>query len=93
MQSRCPQCNASVELDALFCPACGAVSASERREAVVMFCDLGGYTAWNEEDEPEEVALTIDLIKRRAIDILAAYGGIANQFVGDEWMRCRSWFV
>jgi class 3 adenylate cyclase/tetratricopeptide (TPR) repeat protein len=84
MQSRCPQCNASVELDALCCSACGSVSASERREAVVMFCDLGGYTAWNEEDEPEEVATTIDLIKRRSIDILAAHGGIANQFVGDE---------
>jgi class 3 adenylate cyclase/tetratricopeptide (TPR) repeat protein len=49
-----------------------------------MFCDLGGYTSWMEEDEPEEVAAVLDRFKRRAIEVLEAHGGIANQFIGDE---------
>jgi class 3 adenylate cyclase len=56
----------------------------EIREATVLFCDLGGYTAWNEEEEPEAVASVMDRIKRRAVRVLEEHGGIANQFVGDE---------
>jgi class 3 adenylate cyclase len=56
----------------------------ERREVTVVFCDLAGYTEWNEEAEPEEVALVMDRIKQRAVQTFEAYGGVANQFVGDE---------
>jgi class 3 adenylate cyclase len=56
----------------------------ERRAATVLFCDLGGYTAWNEHEEPEEVAAVMDRIKRQAARTFESFGGIANQFVGDE---------
>jgi len=49
-----------------------------------MFCDLRGYSAWMEEDEPEEVAMVVDRLKLRSIQIVDAHGGIVNQFVGDE---------
>ena len=35
----------------------GGSEGSERREATIVFCDLGGYTRWNEEEDPEDVAL------------------------------------
>jgi predicted ATPase/class 3 adenylate cyclase len=56
----------------------------ELREATVLFCDLGGYTAWNEEEEPEKVVAVMDHIKLQAIRIFEEHGGIANQFIGDE---------
>jgi class 3 adenylate cyclase/tetratricopeptide (TPR) repeat protein len=62
------------------------VEGSERREATVLFCDLGGYTRWNEEEDPEDVAFVMDLIRSEATRIFEAHGGIVNQFVGDEVM-------
>lgn len=56
----------------------------ERRKATVLFCDLGGYTAWTEREEPEEVAAVMDRIKQQAALTFESFGGIANQFVGDE---------
>jgi class 3 adenylate cyclase len=56
----------------------------ERRKATVLFCDLGGYTAWTESEEPEEVAAVMDRIKQQAALTFESFGGIANQFVGDE---------
>ena len=50
----------------------------------MVFCDLAGYTAWNEREEPEEVAAVMDRIKRRAAQIVESFGGVVNQFVGDE---------
>jgi len=66
-------------------PSAGSIAeGGELREATVLFCDLGGYTAWNEEEEPEAVVPTMDRIKLQAIRIFAEHGGVANQFVGDE---------
>jgi class 3 adenylate cyclase len=56
----------------------------ERRRATVLFCDLGGYTAWNEREDPEEVAAVMDRIKQQAAHTFESFGGVANQFVGDE---------
>jgi class 3 adenylate cyclase len=62
----------------------GQSDRPERRSATVLFCDLGGYTAWNEQEEPEEVAAVMDRIKQQAARIFESFGGLANQFVGDE---------
>jgi class 3 adenylate cyclase len=60
------------------------VDQGEYREITALFCDLGGYTAWNEEEDPEHVVLVLDRIKQAAIAIIECHGGLANQFVGDE---------
>jgi class 3 adenylate cyclase/tetratricopeptide (TPR) repeat protein len=65
-------------------PLASIAEGGELREATVLFCDLGGYTAWNEEEEPEAVVPVMDRIKLQAIRIFEEHGGIANQFVGDE---------
>ena len=67
-------------------PAPASSEGSERREATIVFCDLGGYTRWNEQEDPEEVALVMDLIRDASTRIFEAHGGIVNQFVGDEVM-------
>src|SRR5262249_26309663 len=65
-----------------------AVSApeaeGERRQATVLFSDLSGYTAMNEKLDPEEVADIVGRIKAAGVKIVESYGGIVNQFVGDE---------
>lgn len=59
---------------------------SERREATVLFCDLSGYTRWNEEEDPEDIALVMETVRAEATRIIEEHGGIVNQFVGDEVM-------
>jgi class 3 adenylate cyclase/tetratricopeptide (TPR) repeat protein len=56
----------------------------ERRQATVLFSDLSGYTAMNEQFDPEEVEEIMTRIKKESVRIVESYGGIVNQFVGDE---------
>jgi len=56
----------------------------ERRQATVVFSDLSGYTAMNEQLDPEEVERIMSRIKQEAVLIVESYGGTVNQFVGDE---------
>src|SRR3974377_1702985 len=60
--------------------------SSGRRHATVMFADVAGYTALTESIDPEEVHRVLNEIKRAAARIVEKYGGIINQFVGDEVM-------
>jgi class 3 adenylate cyclase/tetratricopeptide (TPR) repeat protein len=56
----------------------------ERRQATVVFSDLSGYTAMNEQLDPEAVEGIMSRIKEEAVRIVESYGGSVNQFVGDE---------
>jgi len=56
----------------------------ERRQATIFFSDLSGYTAMNEKLDPEEVEKIMSRIKKESVSIVESYGGIVNQFVGDE---------
>lgn len=85
----CAGCGAPLERHAAreTPPAAAAdFQAGERRIATVLFSDLSGYTALNERLDPEEVGEIMDEIKRDATSLVEAYGGIVNQFVGDEVM-------
>lgn len=89
MELRCAGCGEPFPAQATAGTAATATASAttttrERREVCVVFCDLGGYTAWNEQEEPEDVVAVMDRIKQRATQIFEAHGGIANQFVGDE---------
>ena len=63
-----------------------ALSRAARCEATLLFADLFGYSAFTEERELEQVSRAIGEIKRQAVRIVHRYGGIVNQFVGDEVM-------
>jgi class 3 adenylate cyclase/tetratricopeptide (TPR) repeat protein len=65
-------------------PTPAAAPEGDRREATVLFSDLCGYTAMNERLDPEEVVAIMARIKEEAVRIVEGYGGIVNQFVGDE---------
>ena len=59
---------------------------SHRREIVVAFCDLRGYTAFTETAEPEEV---LDFLRRyhgALGPLVAEYEGTLDQFSGDGIM-------
>lgn len=59
-------------------------SKGERRQATVVFSDLSGYAGLSERIDPEEVERIMGRIKEEAVGIVESYGGIVNQFVGDE---------
>ena len=98
---QCPRCqNDNLEL-AIRCALCGAslirsslppvaaeeeLAVAERREATVLFADLLGYTEFAQNADVEEVASVMNAIKQAAIEIVRTYGGVVNQFVGDEIM-------
>lgn len=60
------------------------ISEGERRQATILFSDLSGYTLMNEQLDPEEVEKIMSRIKKEAVRIVESYGGVVNQFVGDE---------
>ncbi|HMI94394.1 MAG TPA: AAA family ATPase, partial [Polyangiales bacterium] len=99
--TQCLRCQADNDESALRCGTCGATMARksalpsapttpratpERREVTLMFADLGGYTELNQQADVEEVAAIMDAIKDGAAEIIQTYGGMVNQFVGDEVM-------
>lgn len=56
----------------------------ERRHATILFSDLSGYTAMNEQIDPEKVQELMSQIKLEATKIVEYHEGTVNQFIGDE---------
>jgi len=59
---------------------------SHRREIVVVFCDLRGYTAFTETAEPEEVLDFLREYHGALGPLVSLYEGTLDQFVGDGIM-------
>jgi class 3 adenylate cyclase/tetratricopeptide (TPR) repeat protein len=68
-------------------PAAGAVeSRRERKVVTVLFCDLVGFTARSEAEDPEDVQRRLrryHLLLRRQIE---SFGGTVEKFIGDAVM-------
>lgn len=56
---------------------------SHRREVSVVFCDLRGFTAFTETNEPEEVMSVLSEYHRAMCGLIDRYGGMIQGFVGD----------
>lgn len=93
----CAGCGHQNAPTAQFCEQCGdslakpaprepVTQTAERRQATVMFSDLSGYTALNENLDPEEVEALMGRIRAAATEEVEGRGGLINQFVGDEVM-------
>jgi len=57
-----------------------------RRDAVVMFADLQGFTNYSENRTPEEVAEFLNSCWSVAADIVEAHGGVINKYLGDGFL-------
>jgi adenylate cyclase len=63
-----------------------AILESHRREIVVVFCDLRGYTAFTETAEPEEVLDFLREYHGVLGPLISQYEGTLDQFSGDGIM-------
>jgi class 3 adenylate cyclase len=63
-----------------------SVLESHRREIVVVFCDLRGFTAFAEASEPEEVMGVLKEYHQALGDLIFRFEGTLERFVGDGLM-------
>jgi len=60
-----------------------AVSAPERRQLTVMFCDLVGSTAMSARLDPEDMRAIIGAYHKSCASLIAANGGFVAKYMGD----------
>ena len=59
---------------------------SHRREIVVVFCDLRGFTPFAESSEPEEVMAVLEEYHAALGELIYRYEGTLERFTGDGLM-------
>jgi class 3 adenylate cyclase/S1-C subfamily serine protease len=84
----CPLCGHDAPDDAGVCPHCGAqltapVRAEERRTVTTLFCDLVGFTAMSERNDPEVVDALLRRYYAAARRVVESYGGTVEKYIGD----------
>lgn len=58
-------------------------TASDRRQATVLFADISGFTALSQRMDPEDMAATMDACFRVLERIIVERGGTIDKFIGD----------
>jgi adenylate cyclase len=61
-----------------------AVTAGQRVEVSVLFCDLRGFTPLSARLEPHQVREMLDLFYERITEVVLSLDGTVMKFVGDE---------
>src|SRR6266511_2216720 len=89
----CSSCGNENPEGATFCNACAAPlaeqpspAAEERKIVSVLFCDLVGFTAASEQQDPEDVRARIRPYHARLRREIERYGATVEKFVGDAVM-------
>ena len=90
----CPACERELPGEFSFCPFCGAPTADiastpareERKIVSVLFCDLVGFTAASDQQDPEDVRARVRPYHARLRQEIERYGGKVEKFVGDAVM-------
>jgi class 3 adenylate cyclase/tetratricopeptide (TPR) repeat protein len=90
----CPACGNENPDGAKFCNECAAPlgppveapALEERKVVSVLFCDLVGFTAASERQDPEDVRARIRPYYARLRREIERYGGTVEKFVGDAVM-------
>jgi class 3 adenylate cyclase/tetratricopeptide (TPR) repeat protein len=90
----CPACGNENPNGAKFCNECGAALTApavapafeERKVVSVLFCDLVGFTAASDRQDPEDVRARIRPYHARLRREIERYGGTVEKFVGDAVM-------
>jgi hypothetical protein len=68
-----------------------SLSAGERRQLTVMFCDLVGSTALSEKLDPEELRSLLHAYRVLCGDVIARYDGFVARYVGDGILTYFGW--
>jgi class 3 adenylate cyclase/tetratricopeptide (TPR) repeat protein len=89
--THCTQCGGENSPEARFCSACGSelsdrAADPERKQVTALFSDLSGYTALSERLDPEETREIMSAIFADAAEVVGAYGGRIEKFIGDAIM-------
>lgn len=98
----CPACSAEIPDEFKFCGHCGAplekkapveplqadpvAQHNERREVVVLFADVSGFTAMSEKMDPEEVHTIMNDIFEGLGQAIHEQGGYIDKYIGDNVM-------
>jgi class 3 adenylate cyclase len=90
----CPSCGKENPDGFAFCGYCTAPlgeqppspGLEERKVVSVLFCDLVGFTAASEQQDPEDVRARIRPYHARLREEIERYGGTVEKFVGDAVM-------
>src|SRR6266542_3398409 len=90
----CSSCGKELPGEFPFCPFCAAPlfeqppspAQEERKVVSVLFCDLVGFTAASEQQDPEDVRARIRPYHARLREEIERYGGTVEKFVGDAVM-------
>jgi class 3 adenylate cyclase len=90
----CPSCGKENPEGFAFCGFCSApiaeqpvaATVEERKVVSVLFCDLVGFTAASEQQDPEDVRARIRPYHARLREEIERYGGTVEKFVGDAVM-------
>ena len=84
----CPSCGHDGPEGATTCPGCGAEltpprRGEERRVVTTLFCDLVGFTALSERNDPELIDAYLRRYYAAARRVVESYGGTVEKFIGD----------
>jgi class 3 adenylate cyclase/tetratricopeptide (TPR) repeat protein len=90
----CARCGTQNPEGAKFCNECAAPLAElaappaleERKVVTVLFCDLVGFTAASEQQDPEDVRARVRPYHARVRQEIERYGATVEKFVGDAVM-------
>ncbi len=64
----------------------GLALKGERRECVVMFTDIRGFTAMSENEPPEKIVADLNEYFTLMVDVVIKYEGTLDKFIGDAIM-------
>jgi class 3 adenylate cyclase len=89
----CASCGRDNPVGFAFCGYCTAplgeqpaAQHEERKIVSILFCDLVGFTAHSEKQDPEDVRARIRPYHARLRTEIERYGGTVEKFVGDAVM-------
>lgn len=63
-----------------------AANADERKLVTILFCDISGFTALAETEDPEKVRELINACFDALVPVVQKYDGTVDKFIGDEIM-------
>jgi class 3 adenylate cyclase len=68
-----------------------SISAGERRQLTMMFCDLVGSTALREKLDPEELCSLLHAYRNLCSEVITSYDGFVARYVGDGILTYFGW--
>jgi len=83
----CGRCKSTIQLENVrFCPFCGNPvqrRPEERRNAIVVFADISGFTDLSQKTDPGTLRQLVDKLMKRFIGTVEEHGGGVDKIIGD----------